>query len=113
MGMDLGRGLSLNWHAWRYCLETAKTFGWVPQGTELRHCPYGREITEAEKQEWSGTYFSNDWQWVTDEDAREMAKALRRAIARMENDEDFEVLADRDVLVRLMNHASMGGFSIG
>ena len=30
--------------------------------------------------DWEGGYFSNDYQWVTDADARSLALALERAI---------------------------------
>ena len=33
--------------------------------------------------EWSGGYFSNEYQWVTDEDAAALADALERALATL------------------------------
>jgi hypothetical protein len=39
MGVDLSGGLSLNWSAWRYCLNTALHYGWKPEGTRAPKWP--------------------------------------------------------------------------
>jgi hypothetical protein len=90
MTFDLSGGLSLNSSAWQYCLDAAKAFGWVPAGTEAGRTPPGRE--------WSGGYFTNDFQVVTDIDARNLASALDQAIAALKGelpstDEQRRVLA--------------------
>ena len=73
MGVDLigRRNSRFSAGAWDYCLEVAVAFGWKPAGT----------VTPLDfSGEWSGTYCSNDFQIVTDKDARALAAALHRAI---------------------------------
>lgn len=74
MGYDLsgaGGALSLNNDNFETLLGVADRFGWRPAGTSQYY----------EVPKWCGTYGSNDGQRVTDADALELAKALRRAIA--------------------------------
>jgi hypothetical protein len=60
--------------AWDNCLERAIEFGWEPEGTVAPTDWSG---------EWDGGYCSNDWQAVTDRDARALGEALVRAIATL------------------------------
>jgi len=87
MGMDL-HGASgyerFTNTSWSKILELAYEYGWKPQGTEPGE--WYDENGELDKQlspnpdEWDGTYFSNDYQLVTDEDAANIADALQRAL---------------------------------
>jgi hypothetical protein len=65
-------GASFNSAAWGSSLVVAEAFGWEPTGTIM---PDDCEGT------WNGSYFSNDLQRVTRQDARELGLALHRAIA--------------------------------
>jgi hypothetical protein len=115
MGIDISRGPSLNWSAWRYCLDTAVDFGWVPAGTELRTIPYtGKGPTDEERSTWSGTYCSNDFQCITDADAKALAKALNTAIAAVEAGTAPETGEGHhpEVLRLLADRAGEGGFYI-
>ncbi len=74
MGIGLrGAGGEVNMsHAtWGAILMVAEEFEWEPWGTVR---PMGEEDPS-----WSGTYLSNDWQTVTEEDAANIAAALERA----------------------------------
>ena len=89
MGMDLknveGGTERFGIAAWHSVLELAYEYDWKPTGTEPGAW-VDPETGELDKQlspdpdEWSGTYFSNDYQWVTEEDAAGIADALERAL---------------------------------
>ena len=56
-------------------------FGWLTAGTEAPSWNEGGDIPPADRDpEWDGSYFSNDFQSVTDADAKAMASALHRAV---------------------------------
>jgi hypothetical protein len=70
MGMSLlgkKRDEGLNWASWTFLLETAYYHGWKPAGT-----------VKTTIDDWNGTYFGNDGQWVTAGDAAALADALER-----------------------------------
>lgn len=71
-----------NVSGWDHLTEAALAFGWKPAGTHA---------TRTDGKPLNGTYFSNDDQIVTEEDARELAGALRRAIAAAEDGDSIEV----------------------
>jgi hypothetical protein len=77
MGYDLvgARGSYRAGRAWGDILKIAHAWGWKPQGTLSR--PMHPEHIDFERH----SYFGNDWQLVTAEDAAEMAHAVRLAIA--------------------------------
>lgn len=79
MGYDLrneqGNYFGVNGNAWDHCFEAAIAFDWKPAGTLPPEDEFEFECR------WSGRYFGNDYQRVTDEDARKFAAALRKAIA--------------------------------
>src|SRR5262249_56326969 len=58
---------------WGYYLALAAKYGWQEAGT-LR--PDGLPDSES----WPGTYDSNDGQWVSDEEAAALARALQAAL---------------------------------
>lgn len=59
--------------AWCDCLERAIEFGWNPEGTVAPTVPVGWVG------EWNGGYHGNNYQQVTDRDARALGGALVRA----------------------------------
>ena len=78
MGMDISfrRGeFRCSARFWVECLTLAEVFGWNPAGTEA---PSGCQPCSAD--DWGGNYWTNDYQQVTDDDARAFAAALRRGI---------------------------------
>ena len=87
MGYDLrneqGDYYGANIGAWGHLTEAALAFDWKPAGT-LHLIDDEGGGKRYETFEARGGYFSNDYQRVTDEDARELAAALRRAIAAAE-----------------------------
>jgi hypothetical protein len=112
MGVDLisDHGeISFNWAYWGRCLEIAKTFGWSPAGTIAAEEFIG---------DWSGTYFTNDQQIVTDDDARSLAIALYRAatalMGKKLTQEQAGVCGDitAEALFVLADYAVLGGFMI-
>jgi hypothetical protein len=61
---------------WGECLTLAEVFGWTPAETEApAPCHQG-----GPNRNWNGNYGTNDYQEVTDDDARAFAAALKRAI---------------------------------
>ncbi len=75
MGIGLrgaGGTLDMSHQLWNDVLEIAWQCDWEPAGT-IR--PRGETDLN-----WDGTYLSNDWQTVTEEDAMNIAAALERAL---------------------------------
>src|ERR1700730_11496324 len=76
MGYDLcGRTSDFRCNTWQWaaCLDLAHCFGWTAAGTTAP----GPRIWNGDK--WGGGYFSNDWQYVEDQDATGLAKGLEAA----------------------------------
>jgi hypothetical protein len=83
MGYDLyGKGgyFGCSNQAWYHCLDVACAFGWEPAGTRLPDGPPEAQGNPGADWKWDGKYNSNDWQIVTDDDAKAFAAALDRAI---------------------------------
>jgi hypothetical protein len=103
MGMDLsGKGgyFRFSNHAWRAALLLAHEHGWEPAGTEAPevtvYAPSGttvdEEATWVERQasgDWYRAYFYNDGRLVTNEDARNIADALERALDLVPEEGNF------------------------
>jgi len=79
MGVDLigHGGASFNWDCWRKCLDIAIAFGWQPAGT-IAPPDYDGD--------WNGGYCSNDFQEVSDSDARALGVARARHHRFLMND---------------------------
>jgi hypothetical protein len=110
-----------NAFGWRECMERAIEFGWIPEGSVAPMNFIG---------EWKGGYFTNDYQMVTNRDARALGEALLRAVAALSAREQDEVqtckerpdeedefaaehfTAELCCLRRLANYALKGGFVI-
>ena len=88
MGMDLSGAGGLERFSntsWRKMLELAYEYGWKPAGTERGQWvdPETGELDEQmcpDPDEWDGNYFTNAFQWVTEEDAAHIADALEKAL---------------------------------
>lgn len=92
MAYDLiGLGRSLTSDGWRSVLQTAEQHGWQPMGT-LPPWDWNSETSG----EWSGTYFGNDFQRVTAEDATAIADALIRAATILEPEPDDPLAEQSD-----------------
>lgn len=92
MGVDLASpngSEHLNWYDWETAFNLATKHGWRPAGTVLDEGALYQIRPESEGEErarlvaeanarWSGSYFTNDLQTITEEDARQFAAALRR-----------------------------------
>jgi hypothetical protein len=91
--MDL-RGCSGEFHftvsCWVNVLKLAMLFGWKPAGTRLYDEDGLPEL------DWCGSYCSNGYQEVTEDDARRLADALERSLPDIPNE---EAMADRLVKV--------------
>jgi len=88
MGMDLrgaGGQLHFSSQGWAKLLELAHSHGWEPAGTL-------KPGYLAEDDSWSGTYFSNDYQKVTAEDASHLAEALEQALQEIPEKDAPETL---------------------
>jgi hypothetical protein len=119
MGVDLygHGGASFTWAGWEDCLAVAQAFGWKPAGTAA---PDPRKWDDVPViTGWNGTYFTNDYQEVTDADARALSLALNRALATLSTgqtltEEQTEVLRgiSGNELRRLADYAATGGFAI-
>jgi len=82
MVMDIwgaGGELHFSSQGWAKLLELAHSHGWEPAGTLEPTWPYDEPPPEDLKP-WDGTYFSNDYQKVTAEDASHLAEALEKAL---------------------------------
>ena len=107
MGMDLsGKGgdFHFNIATWRMVLTMAINHGWEPAGTEppeftffLEDGAVDEEKTEAYRQayeDWDPTnYYTNDFQWVTDEDVANIADALERALSHVPDERTMAMKA--------------------
>jgi hypothetical protein len=83
MGMDLhGAGGEFHWTGWQWSalLELAMLYGWTPIGTAEPNWCDGDGEPVRRSESWSGTYCSNDYQQVRDEDAAALAAALASAL---------------------------------
>jgi hypothetical protein len=98
MGMDLlgshgDERFSLS--DWCMCLERSIEFGWNPEGTVA---------PKEHVCEWNGGYHSNDFQLVTDRDARALGEALLRAIATLSAQANLE---KRRAQIRIVSMAQL------
>ena len=90
MGYDFRNGqghyFRANLGGWDHLMEAALAFEWKPAGTSPPEFDEGGPVPcdDTCEARWEGGYFGNDYQRVTEEDARELAAALRRAIAAAE-----------------------------
>jgi hypothetical protein len=102
MGFDLSNSKQdyarFSWSTWRFLLETARKFGWQPQGTV--DPIYSDDY-------WSGGYHSNDGQRVLEEDADALVDALEEAL--LSNREDPE---KKLCLKRMISFCRKGAFRI-
>lgn len=77
---------SINWTGWRLALEIAEKYGWKPEGTVMEENFLGTgdkaSKVSDENKNWNGTYYSNDFQRVTEADASKLGKALKRAVTK-------------------------------
>ncbi len=86
MGVDLhsfkgGPTLSLNWEAWRTVYDLGVRHGWKPAGTVVPEgSPEVHVPNPGRRADWKGSYFVNEYQEVTAEDAAAWADALERAL---------------------------------
>lgn len=118
MGMDLlGKqgDERFSHQGWVMCLERAIQFGWTPAGT-VAATDFPRD--------WQGGYCTNDYQVVTDRDARALGEALLRAAAAFAREpdklqvrkewleEEDEIAAELRCIRRLANYALKGGFVV-
>ena len=86
---------------WVNLLKLAYEYGWEPAGTELLLADVvyvnGKVDYEATERfnaprkdyDWDGSYFGSDFQFVTDEDAANIADALERAIDDIPNQQAY------------------------
>jgi hypothetical protein len=72
---NTGKYWTCHQSAWHDYLILAVAFGWAPDGAFFKcdEAGFGEHA--------SGSYLGNDWQIVTDDDARAMATALNLAVA--------------------------------
>ncbi|MCO6453476.1 MAG: hypothetical protein J5I90_22030 [Caldilineales bacterium] len=87
---------------WMYILDLACEYGWVPKGTAP---PEKWDTNDPQRDSplppWEGTYFSNDRQIVTEDDALALAEALNKAIAPMPDSDKKEALMELIDLCRI------------
>jgi len=100
---------------WDGCFHLAVAFGWKPAGTNP-------PVVGAIRDDWDGGYFSNEFQQVTDDDARAMARALTRALTALKarrrvKKEQAKAWTCKSVNIfdvcDLVRYANKGGFLVG
>jgi hypothetical protein len=76
---------------WHRLLNQAIEYGWEPAGTEPPDCSWelegGTKTAQENSAVWGGWYCTNDFQRVTDVDARNLGEALIRFAAASEAQE--------------------------
>lgn len=101
MGTDLsGAGGSFRFSAfaWHQVIQLGRLHGWNPAGTEAAEwdepgaTPERLRAMAEDRAAWTGGYDTNDHQWVTDADARNLAAALERALPDVPG---FDALGDK------------------
>lgn len=86
------------WRGWGDLYDVAILGGWEPQGTQyFGYYDMGNPHENPPDPDWGGHYFSNDCQFVTAEDARNLADALDRVLLNPP-DHDLIEQKDRDAL---------------
>ncbi len=115
MGFDLygEKGCyCLNWSGWRKVFELAIENGWKPAGTKppdekvIKQFYGDNAPPHPMADNRNGSYFSNDLQLVTAEDAANMADALDRSL-------EFKITGDGEWLRKFIRFARSGDFTIG
>ena len=107
MGMDLrgaGRTKRFSITSWCKVLQLAQEYGWQPAGTQAPTFMLADGTIET-AENWSGTYFDNSYQRVSDEDAANIAEALRRALSDIpdfDTDEKWVKLPPSNPFERMM-----------
>jgi hypothetical protein len=103
MGVDLigHGGASFNWHTWRQCLDIAIAFGWQPADTIAPPDHHGGD--------WAESYCSNDFQEVSDSDARALGRAQHRAVTSVRTG---QALTKEQATAELADYALSGRFAI-
>ena len=89
MGIDVG-GEHFTHTGWRWVLNLAIEYGWQPAGTEPPDYGWllaGTASPDGNDRSWDGGYCSNDFQKVTESDARALGEALLRAVAVLDAQE--------------------------
>ena len=120
MGMDLyvaGGTERFSYGSWRMMLRLAHKYGWKPMGTEpgqWGNAGAGESNAQpsSHPDRWDGTYFSNDCQWLTYDDAVRIADALERALDDMPSSDTDEQLmqhvptesSDEQTVERMVEH---------
>ena len=115
MGMDFcsdsGRCFSISAIGWGNFFDIALENGWAPRGTEKGPPPLFPAGLE-----WEGGYFTNDFQYVTPQDAAAMADAIQLHI---DNNPEKKLVDDPfdngrpSPLIEFVDFLRGGGFTIG
>jgi len=110
----LERILNEGWPEARSASRALREYGWQPLGTEVgQWCdPETGELCKqlsTDPDEWDGTYFCNESQWVTEEDAANIADALERVLEDKPNFKDGVRQRIRDFIA----FCRVGEFTIG
>ena len=91
--LSLGDGKTYLNHtgmSWVIKLNLAVEYGWEPTGTEhpaWRNSDGTPSDRWVDPEDWDGSYFGNEVQYVTPSDAENLAKALERTIEELPGDE--------------------------
>jgi hypothetical protein len=78
---------------WEECLSLAEAFGWERAGTVAPATCHQGDCHDS----WDGNYRTNDYQQVTDDDARAFAAGLKRAIDAVMKEPSLNVAQTRTI----------------
>lgn len=108
MGYDLtnhaGQQFRFNMTGWSKLFDLAVEFGWHPAGTKAENwidAQTGEVVRDYS--DWDGSYFYNEYQYVTSEDASALAAALERALPNLPNVDMHEATTRSDLDAQRMN----------
>ena len=109
-GNDESMDQRLNIWGWHSLLSLAFHFGWEPQGTVMKDWKDHKtgELVDqfdfdpekhkdgewVNDEDWDGTYFSNYWQEITADDAKNLAEALEQALEYMSDKTEDQIEDD-------------------
>ncbi|NQU10052.1 hypothetical protein HQ590_04635 [bacterium] len=97
---------------WAFVLKLAQDHGWKPMGTEAPGWTDKDGNPVADYSDWDGGYDWNEGQWVSEQDAANLATALEQALSSANSPIPRNCETVRSVVMKVITIARSGMFSI-